>query len=196
MTHRQLPVWNFRVEIHSFRFSPAELLLTDDDVTFFAVAVVTADDFAAVRCFSVVVSTAVPGGGKLWLLRSRRRGTYRGYKRSDIVEVITTATSRMTTFLRVCTRGILCACVLLAHAVQYSCWFKYTVQFQPIAFLLKSHINMVIPWYRVLCNSFWFCFTKMAKCCEIHRNLGNIPPRNCFVFAITNQHKDFEKNSR
>jgi hypothetical protein len=68
MTHRQLPVWNFRVEIHSFRFSPAELLLlTDDDVTFFAVAVVTADDFAAVRCFSVAVvsATAVPGGGKL-----------------------------------------------------------------------------------------------------------------------------------
>jgi hypothetical protein len=65
MTHRQLPVWNFRVEIHSFRFSPAELLLTDDDVTFFAV-VVTADDFATVRCFSVpAVSTAVPGGGKL-----------------------------------------------------------------------------------------------------------------------------------
>ncbi len=67
MTHRQLPVWNFRVEIHSFRFSPAELLLlTDDDVTFLAVVVVTADDFAAVRCFSVpAVSTAVPGGGKL-----------------------------------------------------------------------------------------------------------------------------------
>jgi hypothetical protein len=67
MTHRQLPVWNFRVEIHSFRFSPAELLLlTDDDVTFFAV-VVTDDDFAAVRCFSVpaVSATVVPGGGKL-----------------------------------------------------------------------------------------------------------------------------------
>jgi hypothetical protein len=67
MTHRQLPVWNFRVEIHSFRFSPAELLLlTDDDVTFFAVVVVTADDFAAVRCFSVpAVSATAPGGGKL-----------------------------------------------------------------------------------------------------------------------------------
>ncbi len=65
MTHRQLPVWNFRVEIHNFRFSPAELLLTDDDVTFFAIVVVTADDFAAVRGFSVVVSATVPGGGKL-----------------------------------------------------------------------------------------------------------------------------------
>jgi hypothetical protein len=66
-------VWNFRVEIHSFLFSPAEL----------TVAAIGGEDEVPVPLLedvcrsSAAVSppTGDPGGGKLWLLRSRRRGT-------------------------------------------------------------------------------------------------------------------------